>query len=136
MKFFLLIGTFFLLPLFADVVVVVHKDNPITELSQLDVKRIFLGKSKSFSTGAKAIPIDQINTSKIRHEMYKKIIKKSTSQLKAYWSKLVFTGKGSPPLIVDSDLDVLHLVAANPNMIGYMDSSKVDDTVKIVFRVD
>lgn len=59
------------------------------------------------------------------------IIGKSASQLKSYWSKLVFTGKGTPPQEVSSEDEIKKLVASNPNMIGYIDAANVDSSVKV-----
>ena len=54
------------------------------------------------------------------------------SQLKAYWSKLVFSGQGQPPKVVESSAEILTLVAANPNMIGFVDAAEVTPNVKVV----
>ena len=61
--------------------------------------------------------------------------KKSESQLTSYWSKITFTGKGQPPQRESNDTSVKELVASNPNLIGYIDSSMVDDSVKVIFRM-
>jgi len=62
------------------------------------------------------------------------VLKKSASQLKAYWSKLLFTGKGTPPKEIGSDAEMVSLVASNPNMIGFVDAAAVNDSVKVVTR--
>jgi ABC-type phosphate transport system substrate-binding protein len=60
------------------------------------------------------------------------VLSKSASQLKAYWSKKMFTGKGIPPKEVSSNDDMLKLISSNPSMIGYIDSTLVNDTVKVI----
>jgi hypothetical protein len=47
----------------------------------------------------------------------------------------VFTGKGTPPKDAGDDAAVRTLIAANPNMIGYVDAGAVDATVKVVFKI-
>ena len=59
----------------------------------------------------------------------------SESQLKSYWSKLVFTGKGQPPRDVQTDAEMIELVAGNPNIIGYVDISSVTDKVKVLTSI-
>jgi hypothetical protein len=61
-----------------------------------------------------------------------KILNKTSSQMKAYWSKLVFTGKGTPPKELLSDKEVIDLVSKNPNMIGYIQKESVTAAVKVV----
>lgn len=98
------------------------------------MSRIFLGKTSDFPSGDQAIPVDQDEGSATRDAFNNSVLGKNSSQLKAYWSRLIFTGKGTPPKEVGDDAAVKSLVAANPNMIGYIDSSAVDDSVKVVHK--
>lgn len=112
-------------PAYAEVVVVVNPAN--TEaVSKDQVANVFLGKSTAFT------PIDQSDGSAIRGEFYKKVADKDAAQTKALWSKLVFTGKATPPKEVASSADVKKAVAANPKGIGYIEKSAVDASVKVV----
>jgi ABC-type phosphate transport system substrate-binding protein len=115
----------------ADVVVVVHPSNA-SALDASAISRLFLGKAKTFPDGAQAVPIAQKEGNAAREAFNTRYVQKTGSQLKAYWSQLVFTGKGTPPKEVDNDEEVKKLVSANPNMIGYLDAAKVDGSVKVV----
>ncbi|MCJ8322020.1 MAG: phosphate ABC transporter substrate-binding protein [Colwellia sp.] len=116
---------------YAEVVIIVNPSNTAT-LSDKDISRIFLGKLKSFSNGDKVVAVNLKFGSETRNEFEKKVLHKSSSQIKAYWSKLVFSGKGKPPPEMVSDKDVISLVASDSNVIAYVDSASVDDTVKIL----
>lgn len=116
---------------FAEVSVVVHPSNSAS-IDKEAVSRIFLGRMKDFNGSGEAVPIAQEEDSPARSEFNNKIIGKSDSQLKSYWSKLVFTGKGTPPKKVVGDKEVIKLVSENPAMIGYVDSGSVDSSVKVV----
>lgn len=118
-------------PCFAEVVIIVHPSNAAA-LERSDVARIYLGKSKKFPGGGQAIPLNHKEGSATKSTFDSQVLKKSSSQLKAYWSKLVFTGKGSPPKEISSEEEILQLVASNPNFIGYVDASKVNDSVKAI----
>ncbi|MGC0118354.1 MULTISPECIES: phosphate ABC transporter substrate-binding protein [Pseudoalteromonas] len=111
--------------------VIVNPANTST-LDENEIKQIFIGKSKSFSDGSKALPITQADGSTVTDEFNEKVLNKSSSQLKAYWSKLVFTGKGTPPKEAADDAEVLKLVASNPNLIGFVSSGAADSSVKVV----
>lgn len=119
----------------AEVAVIVHPSSGIESLTEDDVARLFLGKSKSFPGGAQAVPINQNEGSAAREKFNEAVCKKNASQYKAYWSQLVFTGKGTPPKDGGDDAGVKALISANPNMIGYVDASAVDASVKVVFKV-
>ncbi|MBB1295804.1 MULTISPECIES: phosphate ABC transporter substrate-binding protein [unclassified Pseudoalteromonas] len=114
----------------AEVAVIVNPGNA-NALDAETIKKIYLGKAKSFDNGNKVNPATQNGTA-IADEFNSKVVGKSSSQLNAYWSKLVFTGKGTPPEKFDSDQAVIDFVAANGDSIGYIDSNKATDKVKVI----
>lgn len=115
----------------AGVDIVVHPSNA-DAFSKSDISRIFLGKAKTFPGGAQAVPINQAEGSEITKHFNSLVLSKSSSQLKAYWSKLVFTGKGTPPKAVINDSEVVQLISSNPNMIGYVPSGSAGSEVKVI----
>lgn len=117
----------------AEVVVVAHPGVKDTSISKEDVAKVFLGKSGKLPSGTAVIPIDQDEDSAVRTAFHEKVTDKNPSQLTAYWSRLVFTGKGQPPKTVMDDDEVKDLVANNPNVVGYIDKASVDATVKVIF---
>ncbi len=115
---------------FADVAVIV---NPASAgASEEEVQRIFLGKKDSFSDGSKATPYYLVEGAAEREVFDTQALGKSSSQIKAYWSKLVFTGKGTPPEELASSQSAKEKVAANKDAIAYVDASVVDDSVKVI----
>jgi len=117
---------------FADVVPVVSSKSPVHELSRNQVVDIFLGKVTRFPSGELAVPIDQAEGSEVRDAFYNQFANWTAAQLKAYWSKIVFTGKGQPPREVSPSERVKRVLADNPNFIGYIDRADVDANVKVV----
>ncbi|MDP5138795.1 phosphate ABC transporter substrate-binding protein [Rheinheimera baltica] len=136
MKTMLLISSL-LLPgaVHAAIAVVAHPSNQ-TSLTQDDLVRLYTGKMSSFPDGSSAIPVNLNDSAPLRADFDQKALGRSSSQVKAYWSKLVFTGKGTPPKEVASDSEVLSLVANNPNLIGYVSSDAVSDNVKVLLTID
>ena len=116
----------------ADVVVIVSAKSHITRLTVAQTAKIFLGKASSFPDDGDALPIDQAEGSAIRDEFYSKVVRKNSSQLSAYWAKVIFTGDGRPPEILESNVAVRKAVANNPNSIGYIDKSAVDRSVRVI----
>jgi len=117
----------------ADVVAVVSARRPVTTtLSKDQVANIFLGKASRFPDGSQAVPIDQVEGSAAREEFYLKFSGKSPAQLKAHWSKIIFTGRGQPPREVSNSIEVKKLIVENPNAIGYIEQSLVDGSVKML----
>lgn len=115
----------------AKVVVIVNVTNTAT-LSDNDLSSLFLGKSKSFPNNNKAQAINLNYGNETRKAFEKSILKKTSSQVKAYWSKLLFSGKGKPLKELSSDAEVIAFVADNPNAIAYIDASNINSSVKVV----
>ena len=116
----------------ADIVAVVSSKSPIVTLTKNQVMDIFLGKRTRFPDGSSAIPIDQAEGSAARVEFYTRFADMSPAQVKAFWSKIIFTGRGQPPKTVPSSLEAKKLLIADPSTIGYIDQSLVDSTVRVV----
>lgn len=114
----------------ADVVVVVATSSPVKTLARNQVADIFLGKASRFPGGGQAIPIDQTEDSPTRDEFYTTFTGKSASQLKAHWSKIIFTGRGQPPQAVSNSGEVKKRIAENPDTIGYIDARELDGSVR------
>lgn len=115
----------------AEVSVIVHP-SVSDSASNKDISRIFLGKSKKLPGGQKVTPVSLAEGNAATDEFNDKVLGKSASQLKSYWSKLIFTGKGQPPKELGSDADVVAKVSADANSIGYVSSASVTDAVKVL----
>ena len=107
------------------VVVVVGSGSSVGTLTKDQVADIFLGK------GGDLVPLDQAEGA-TRDEFSNKVIGKSATQVKAYWSKIIFTGRGHPPQEVANGLEVRRRLALDPNAIGYLDQKLVDGSVRVV----
>jgi ABC-type phosphate transport system substrate-binding protein len=117
------------LPAAAETVVIVSAKNPATRMFSEQAAQFFLGKSTMFT------PVDQADGSAIRNEFYKKVTDKDAAQVKAIWSKLVFTGKAQAPKEFKTSAEVRKAVADDPKAIGYIEKSAVDDTVKVILTL-
>jgi len=115
----------------AEVAVIVNASNG-NALADSEISRAFLGKLKSYGDGSGITPVNLKVGNDTRTAFEKNVLKKSSSQVKAYWSKLVFSGKGKPPKELGSDADVVNFVAGNPGAIGYVDAGSVNDKVKVI----
>lgn len=120
---------------FADILVIGNRDLPANSLSRDELSRIYVGKTKYLSSGAKVLPVDQRLGSMIREKFYNDLFQKSESEMKAYWSRIIFTGQGYPPIQENDDTSVLETVSKNPNSLGYIDRSALNDSVKVLYSL-
>lgn len=118
----------------AEIAIVVNPDSGMASASTSEISQLFLGKRNEID-GQPARAIDQEEGSAIRDEFYQKVVEKSGSQLNAYWSRLIFTGKGMPPDKVLEDADVIDLVSEEPDLVGYVSPSAVTEAVKVILVI-
>jgi ABC-type phosphate transport system substrate-binding protein len=114
------------------VVVIVAAASPLTEISRLHLTDLYLGRTSRFSNGTPAVPIDQSPGSADRAAFSQTYLGRSEAQIKAHWSKLIFTGRGRPPAEASNGEAARNMVARDPRAIGYLDPRLVDSTVRIV----
>jgi ABC-type phosphate transport system substrate-binding protein len=113
---------------YADVVVIVSAKSSAKTMTPDEISQIFLGKSTAMK------PVDTAGAP-IRSQFYTKVAGKDDAQVKAIWSKLVFTGKATPPKELPTSADVVKAVSTDSSSIGYVEKSAVDSTVKVVYEV-
>jgi ABC-type phosphate transport system substrate-binding protein len=120
----------------AQVAVIVNPKSPTASMTADQVAGIYLGKSNTLPSGAAAAAVDQPESAAVREQFYAKVTGKQAAQVKAAWSRLVFSGKGTPPKELASSADIKKFVAATPDAIAYIEKSAVDASVKVVLSVD
>ena len=115
-------------------VVVVHASNPVTTLSRSRAARMFRRQIKSWEDFDPAVmPVDRNDDAPVRVLFTRAVHQKRVSSITEYWFRMIFSGRGTPPLKLDSDLAVIRFVATNPGAIGYIrDDTKLDTDVKVV----
>jgi len=121
-------------PVRADVAVVVGAESPLSSVSADIAKDVFLKKVDNIE-GHKVIPIDLPKENPTYESFYQKIANKSSDQVLAYWSRLIFTGKGAPPQVASSPEELVFLLSRNPDLIGYIPEEQVSAELKVVLKV-
>ena len=116
----------------ADVVAVVSSKSAVTALTKSQVADLFLGRSIRFPGGMQAVPIDRDEGTRAREEFYAAFTGKSPAQVKSYWAKMIFTGRGQPPRSVASDAEVRKILEANPQAIAYVERGALDSGLRVL----
>lgn len=118
----------------AAVVVIGNASLPVASLTPEQVRNLFLGKDNRLPDGTPCKVVDQVDGRAIRNEFYERVLLKTPEQAKAYWAKLIFTGKGVPPPVLMDDAAVRRWVSRDPRGIGYIDEAAVDSSVKVLLK--
>ena len=126
-----------LLPLIAtaEVVVVVGADSRITNLSEAELRQLFTGQLRAVE-GERVQVLDLPQSDSARDDFYQKLLGRGPNQMRSYWARMIFTGQGQPPREVSSVQEMRLLVGSSGNQIGYLPSSEVDDSVRVLFTLN
>jgi len=119
----------------AELVVVVSARSPVTTLRAEQVADIFLSEATRFPDGGEVVALDLPIGSPLRDDFYLKVANRTPALMKAYWTKKIFTGRGQPPRELPNSQAVRKLVADNPTLIGYIERSAIDASVRPVLVV-
>lgn len=112
----------------AEIAVIGHPS--AAALTKDQVADVFLGKNPSLT------PVDQVESAPIRGDFYKMATGRDVAQVKAAWSRLVFSGKAQPPRELADAAAVKKAVSADPKAVGYIDKAAVDSSVKVVLTLN
>lgn len=113
----------------AGVVAIVNKAN--TTADKAMVGKLYTGEAKSWSDGSAAKLYDLSNETE-REAFCQAYTGKSAGAIKSTWAQAVFSGRGVPPKMLDSEADIKAEVAKDKNAVGYINESSVDGSVRAV----
>src|SRR5581483_1193252 len=119
----------------AELAAVVSAKAAVSPLTAAQLADIYFGRSNRFPDVTPAQPCDLAEGSPLRDEFYNRVTGKSAAQVKAYWSKMIFTGRGRPPREVASSQEAKRLVVENPGVVCYIDRGLVDSSVTVVLDI-
>lgn len=95
-------------------------------LSKSQLAKIYLGRS------FERTPVDLPEGHPLRAVFYRAATDSDLTQVRTTWARLMFTGRGEPPRELPDATAVKAAVAANANVVGYIDASQVDGSVRTV----
>lgn len=122
-------------PALAELVVIVNAGNNVERLSREEVINIFMGRYRKLPDGTSVQALDNKGATSDRQDFYKKLLNKSLAEINAYWARLIFSGRTSPPIGLDSSGQILERVARDQGAIGYVERNALNHQVKVVYSL-
>lgn len=119
----------------AELVVVANPKSGIERMTREEVVYVFMGRWRQLPSGLPATPVDSPLESSEQEAFYRQLVNKGAADIKAYWSRLMFTGTARPPIATHSRDEQMKILASTPGAISYLERSMVDSRVKIVFEL-
>jgi ABC-type phosphate transport system substrate-binding protein len=113
--------------------VVVSTESKLTKIGDDELLRIYLGKKTLWEeTGTRIQPALLDEEAATAQAFLETTLKKSVSQYRAYWKRLLFSGGGTAPRTFRNSTQVIDFVARQPGGIGIVDANVADSRVKVL----
>lgn len=111
-------------------VVVIQKTEKNVDLSKKDLRKIFMGATVNREYRAVHLPAGH----PVRVAFNTRVVGLTEARIQSYWAQLKFTGRGKPPLELESVEDVLEYLQKNPAVAAYVPSSiALPDTLAVIY---
>ena len=117
---------------FADgLLIISNKNIAEASLTKADVKNIYSGKKTKWGND-ETIIVTVLAGSDAHKAFLKEFVKKSPSQFKLTWKKMMFTGKGNPPKKFKDMKSLVEFVEKTDGAIGYITPDMKSDGIKVI----
>ena len=135
-KYFLILVMIFLIgnAVNAQVSIIVNKSVSETSISAATLGNIYSLVETKWNNGSRIVVFDYNSDNTLKSSFYKHISKDALS-IKKEWMRKQLTGEAKAPQLFSSDDEVLAKVASTPGAIGYVKSSIVNSSVKVVVEI-
>lgn len=121
------------------VAVVVHRSNPLSEVSTMQLRRIYLGDQTRWSDNQKITILLLPQGSDERRTMLRVLLRMSEDDFTRHWISKVFRGESTAgPKTTTTAASILRLTADLPAALGILDADDVPvgtTTIKLL-RID
>lgn len=120
----------------ADIAVIINPQNKLAELSNQDLKKIFLGRMLLFPNSSREIhPVDLPVENPVFQHFYRQVVELEGVDLKRYRAYYLFSGRGRLPAVADSPMAVIETVRQDEGAIGYIDERDVTPDTRVLMML-
>lgn len=103
--------------------VVMHLDSDLTTLSQKQVMSLFLGRAQFLPGGSRVKTFDFPVDSVFRANFYHALTGKNIADIDAYWARLRYSGRASPPQVLEDGEAIMKKVSEHKTALAYLPSA-------------
>jgi len=115
-----------------DLTVIANASVSLNTLKLKDLRSTFTMKKRLWPDGRPISVFVLPNKHKTHKIFCRELLKVFPRQLESVWHRLVYSGTGERPILVDSVKEMMEQVASTPGAIGYIQSEIVNEDIKIL----
>lgn len=122
-------------PAVSEPKILVNSNVRLETLDSAYLNQIFAAQVRKWPSG-QAIQVFTLPSSNNLHREFAiERLRIQPHQLDRIWNRMLFTGTGKPPTVVNSEDDMLKMIQSNAGAIGYVSSDYPADGVKLLEEV-
>jgi ABC-type phosphate transport system substrate-binding protein len=99
------------------------------------LRLVYLKQRRYWSDGSPIVPVNRDAGSVERAAFNDRVIRMPPARLAAFWNERYFEGV-FPPITLSSNLAVVRYVARERSAVGYVGLDALDDSVRVVLRLE
>lgn len=111
--------------------VVAARASGLEALTREGAEQFYLGRRTALPDG-RAVTLVDLPAGATRDQFYLRLTRKNPSQIRAYWSRLVFTGRAQPPIEAADAEEARRILRATPGAIAYLPLGEAQDPTLVV----
>jgi len=117
-----------------EILIIVNKEISIKSLSLNTLIDIYTNNRTKWDNGEK-IYVSMLKKGPVHDAFSNQLIGMAPRKLISIWKKVIFTGIGTPPKVLNSEAEMIQYVATTKGAIGYISASTSAENV-IVFKIN
>ena len=115
-----------------SVFVIVNAKSNIN-LNKQQIRNVFMGSAGNLGLDPVNLPPGELS----RTLFNLKVVGLTEARIQSYWAQMRFSGRMKPPVVMESESEILAFVSQNPDAIAYVSSTdNLPDTVKVLAEID
>jgi ABC-type phosphate transport system substrate-binding protein len=113
-----------------SIYVIVNSANPQVSISQTGLNAIFNMRLRQWNDGSPVTVYVFQDEDPLHKSFCKQKLHVFPHQIRRGWNRLIFSGTGQAPLVVETKEDMLKQVSETPGAIGYLSGKDLTTAVK------
>lgn len=115
------------------IVVVANRTSPVVSITREEAAELFLGKRRTVGNNVPLVPLDS-DDGALRDGFYRSVAGMSSMRVKAYWSRVVFSGHGHPPPELSLS-EAQARIATDADAVTYLRAQRLTPAMKVLLEL-
>jgi len=122
-------------PARAGVAIIANDNVPVDSITRDDLLDLYTGDVRKWNDGRSVVVMDLKERGELR-DLFYAFLGKTPSRMKSIWLRKMLAGEADPPESLASEEEMVEKVRRTAGAIGFVDSSRVLDSVKVLAVIE